>query len=429
MLQQGSIAEHCNCTLEEHVIAMLNSARLPICFWGKALYTYGCLLNKTPSSAIPPNTMPYKMVHKRKPDYLMLRVFGCCAWAHVHCKKQKSLEPHAKPCMFLGVLDNFKGWKLWDPSAQGGHGSVIVSWDVIWNKEEFPGLLKDTHNPIPAHFGCINAKTPAAAKPSMPASKESTEDSDEQEGRTLPLPAPIPLDDNSTDEPPCLHCPVCPLTLGRLCHLLHTRHCSLPLHRRCQTRHNRLSASLRRAWLACAFLSSCHCLKRSLRPHVAVDKAQLASHQICAFLQHSTCKKAALCPWVLPCTARRVPACSLQRRHLLLQVASPRQPHLSPQHHPLLRRRQTLLLLGPHKPPMRLTTSLTSSRPMPLVWFNTGWASALCLCKAWRQSMLDMCYGQLGVSCGTLTCLCDCNCCSSTRNTQPNTTLKCTTVM
>jgi hypothetical protein len=53
--------------------------------------------------------------------------------------------------VFLGVPDNFKGWKLWDPSAQGGRGGVIISRDVIWNKEEFPGLSKDAHDPIPAH--------------------------------------------------------------------------------------------------------------------------------------------------------------------------------------------------------------------------------------------------------------------------------------
>jgi hypothetical protein len=29
MSQQGSVAEHCNCTLEEHVAAMLNGAHLP----------------------------------------------------------------------------------------------------------------------------------------------------------------------------------------------------------------------------------------------------------------------------------------------------------------------------------------------------------------------------------------------------------------
>jgi hypothetical protein len=202
MLQQGGVAECRNCMLEEHVVAMLNSARLPICFWGKALYMYGCLLNMTPLSAIPPDTTPYEMVHKCKPNYLTLRVFGCCAWAHVCCKKQRSLELHAKPCVFLGVPDDFKGWKLWDLSAQGGRGGVIISCNVIWNEEEFPGRLKDAHNPIPAHFGRINAKTPAAAKPSTPASKESAEDSDEQEGDGLPLPALVPLDDNPAEEPP-----------------------------------------------------------------------------------------------------------------------------------------------------------------------------------------------------------------------------------
>jgi hypothetical protein len=105
MLQQGGVTERCNCTLEEHVVAMLNGACLPTRFWGEALYMYGRLLNMTPSSVIPPETTLYEMAHKGKPDYLMLRVFGCRAWAHVCCKKQKSLEPHAKPCVFLGVPD------------------------------------------------------------------------------------------------------------------------------------------------------------------------------------------------------------------------------------------------------------------------------------------------------------------------------------
>jgi hypothetical protein len=104
--------------------------------------------------------------------------------------------------VFLGVPDNFKGSKLWDLSAQGGCGGMIISRNVIWNKEEFPSLLKDAHNPIPAHFGCIDAQTPATAKPSMPASEEIAEDSDEQEGDGLLLPALVPLNDNPAEEPP-----------------------------------------------------------------------------------------------------------------------------------------------------------------------------------------------------------------------------------
>jgi hypothetical protein len=200
--QQGGVAECRNCMLEEHVVAMLNGACLPTRFWGEALYMYSCLLNMTPLSAIPPDTTPYEMAHKRKPNYSTLRVFGCRVWAHVCRKKRRSLEPHAKPCVFLGVPDDFKGWKLWDPSAQGGRGGVIISRDVIWNEEEFPGLLKDMHDPIPAHFGHIDTKTPVTAKPSMPASEESPEDSDEQEGGTLPLPALVPLNDDPAEEPP-----------------------------------------------------------------------------------------------------------------------------------------------------------------------------------------------------------------------------------
>jgi hypothetical protein len=166
---------------------------------------------------------------------------------------------------------------------------------------------------------------------------------------------------------PRLHRPARPQTLRRLRHLLRARRHALPLCRACQTRRNRLSASLRRAWLARAFQSSCRRSKHFLLPHVAVDAAQLVSRRIRAFLRPSTCKKAALRPFALPRTARRVPARSLQRLRPLQRVVSPRQPHLSPQRHPSLRRRQTLALLGPHKPPTRLMTSSTSSRPMPLV--------------------------------------------------------------
>jgi hypothetical protein len=94
-----------------------------------------------------------KLVHGRKPDYSMFRVFGCRAWAHVHKKERKHLENHAKPCVFLGLPDNFKGWKLRDPLAQGNRGGIIVSRDVIWNESEFPGTSRVATDPIPPRFG------------------------------------------------------------------------------------------------------------------------------------------------------------------------------------------------------------------------------------------------------------------------------------
>jgi transposase InsO family protein len=151
--QQNGVAEHLNRTLEELLIATLNGARLPARFWGKGLNYLRHVIVRSSSSAIPAGTTPYEMVHKRKPDYSPLRVFGCRAWAHIQRKERKSLQDHAKPCIFLGCPEDFKGWKLWDPSANGGRGGVIVSRDVVWNEEEFPGLLRVAHDAIPERFG------------------------------------------------------------------------------------------------------------------------------------------------------------------------------------------------------------------------------------------------------------------------------------
>jgi hypothetical protein len=125
------------------------------------------------------------MANKRKPNYSMLCVFGCRAWVHVRKDKRKSLKPHAKPCMFLGIPDNFKGWKLWDPLAQGGRGGVIISRDVVWNEEEFPGTSKTALDPIPARFGC-----PADAEPvpEAPEHEEMEDDSVNAGGAQRRLP-------------------------------------------------------------------------------------------------------------------------------------------------------------------------------------------------------------------------------------------------
>jgi hypothetical protein len=183
--QQNGVAERRNRTLEEHVIAMLNNACLPICFWGKALLYYARPLNMCPSAAIPANTTPYEMANKCKPDYLTLCIFGCRAWAHVHKDKRKSLEPHTKPCVFLGIPDDFKGWKLWDPLAQGGRGGVIISRNVVWNEEEFPGTSKTALDPIPARFG---RPTDAEPVPEAPEHEEMEDDSVNAGGAQRRLP-------------------------------------------------------------------------------------------------------------------------------------------------------------------------------------------------------------------------------------------------
>jgi hypothetical protein len=180
--QQNGVAERLNRTLEELLVAMLNGAHLPARFWGEGLNYLRHVIVRSPSSSIPPGTTPYEMVHKRKPDYSPLRVFGCRAWAHIQRKERKSLQDHAKPCVFLGCPGDFKGWKLWDPSANGGRGGVIVSCDVVWNEEKFPGLSRVAHDAIPKRFGRSAEPGDAERSPD----DEEVSDSTGSEGVAIP---------------------------------------------------------------------------------------------------------------------------------------------------------------------------------------------------------------------------------------------------
>jgi transposase InsO family protein len=189
--QQNGVAERLNRTLEELLVAM------PARFWDEGLNYLRHVIVRSPSSSIPAGTTPYEMVHKRKPDYSPLRVFGCCAWAHIQRKERKSLQDHAKPCVFLGCPEDFKGWKLWDPSANGGRGGTIVSCDVVWNEDEFPSLSRVAHDAIPERFG----RPAEPGDPERSPDDEEVCDSTDSEGVAIPPPfepAAPPSDSDSS---------------------------------------------------------------------------------------------------------------------------------------------------------------------------------------------------------------------------------------
>jgi hypothetical protein len=48
---------------------VLNKAKLLRPFWGKALAKAKKVLDMLPSATLPPETMLYKIIEKRKPDY------------------------------------------------------------------------------------------------------------------------------------------------------------------------------------------------------------------------------------------------------------------------------------------------------------------------------------------------------------------------
>ena len=69
-------------------------------------------------------------------DYSHLRVFRCLADAHY---KQDKLDTRALKCIFIGYLEEVKGYKLW--CLEEGHKRYFVSKDVIFNEMQMARLV------------------------------------------------------------------------------------------------------------------------------------------------------------------------------------------------------------------------------------------------------------------------------------------------
>ena len=126
--QQNGLVERFNITLLERTRCMLISAKLPKVIWAEAVTTAAYLLNMHPSTALSFKT-PEEIWSGKLANYSRLRVFGCCAYAHV---KQGKLEPRALKCIFLGYPKGIKGYKLW--CLEPGMRKCIINRDVIFNE-------------------------------------------------------------------------------------------------------------------------------------------------------------------------------------------------------------------------------------------------------------------------------------------------------
>jgi hypothetical protein len=67
-------------------------------------------------------------------------VFGCLSYAHVPDNKRTKLDNKSVKCVLLGISEESKAYRLYDPLFQ----KVIVSRDVVFNEEE-SWSWDDTH--------------------------------------------------------------------------------------------------------------------------------------------------------------------------------------------------------------------------------------------------------------------------------------------
>jgi len=141
--QQNGVAERKNRTIMNMVRCMLSEKHLPKFLWGEAVNWAAYILNRSPTLAVKDKT-PQEAWSDIKPAVHHLKVFGCVAHVHIPDAKRKKLDAKSFPCVMLGISDESKAYRLFDPITK----RIVVSKDVIfeenecWEWERSPEQLK-----------------------------------------------------------------------------------------------------------------------------------------------------------------------------------------------------------------------------------------------------------------------------------------------
>lgn len=110
---------------------MLNERKVPKTFWSEAAKWCGYIQNRCPTAAVE-DKIPKEAWSNEKPVVDYFRVFGCVAHVHIPDQNRSKLDDKSRRCVLLGVSDESKTWRLYDPISK----KIIVSKDVVFEEEK-----------------------------------------------------------------------------------------------------------------------------------------------------------------------------------------------------------------------------------------------------------------------------------------------------
>lgn len=131
--QQNGSAECKHRHIVKIGLALLANASMPLEFWDEAFLTASFLINRLPLSVLNFVT-PLEKLFSTKPDYSLLRTFGCACWPNLCPYNNHKLSFHSKKCAFLGYSTHHKGYKCLDIAP----GRIYISRDVVFDESVFP---------------------------------------------------------------------------------------------------------------------------------------------------------------------------------------------------------------------------------------------------------------------------------------------------
>lgn len=110
---------------------MLSEKKIPKCFWAKAVNWITHVLNRSPTQVIQGKT-PKEVWSGAKPSVDYFKVFGCVGHVHVPAAKRTKLDNKSCKCILLGVSEESKAYRLYNPTSR----KIIVSRDVVFEEIE-----------------------------------------------------------------------------------------------------------------------------------------------------------------------------------------------------------------------------------------------------------------------------------------------------
>ena len=134
------------------VRSILTKSGVPKNFWPEAVNWSVHILNRSPTLAVK-NMTPEEAWSGRKPTVDHFKIFGCIAYAHVPEQKRTKLDNKGEKCIFLGVSDQSKAYKLYNPITK----KIVISRDVIFDEKIFwPWSSNIIKQQIPADFDGVD---------------------------------------------------------------------------------------------------------------------------------------------------------------------------------------------------------------------------------------------------------------------------------
>lgn len=105
---------------------------MPQKYWDEAFLTATFLINRLPTPVLSQKT-PFEMLFHVKPDYSMLKVFGCACYPHLRPYNHNKLSPRSKCCTFVGYSPVHKGFRCLSED-----GKIFVARNVVFDENTFP---------------------------------------------------------------------------------------------------------------------------------------------------------------------------------------------------------------------------------------------------------------------------------------------------